>query len=333
VITPRLSAVTIVLLILGSVGAVAQMSAVPPQQAAKPIRVWGYTGVQPVMLRWEAAYRSEHPDVTFENKFYGAAAAAAGLYNNVADIVATGREMWTVDLMAFHWVFQYAPFGVEVLASGTDAPAPSYTPVVIVNRANPINEISMEDLDALYGSQHKAAQSNARRWSDLGVGGALANRTIRPVGFSEDNALGVFWRLRVLKEDYKPNPASALLRSEAEVAQRVAADPAAIGYTSGSAAAKVRGAKVIAVNDLFPSGDTIAVGSYPLARTVALYVNRKPEERIPPEVEKFLLFCLSDPAQVEVHAEEGFVALPNQTRKRMERRIDSEWTGKDGWKQ
>jgi phosphate transport system substrate-binding protein len=303
------------------------------QSPQKSIRVWGYKGMEPVMLRWEAAYERQHPSVHFENQFYGAAAAAAGLYDDAADVVVMGREMWTADSMAFHWVFQYAPFSVEVLAAGTDAPPPSYSPVVIVNRENPLQQISMAQLDAIFGSLRKVAPGNLRQWNELGVDGALAQHAIKPVGFSEDEALGVFWRKRVLREDYKPNPASALLRSEADVVRAVEKDSAAIGYASGTAANASQGVKVIAVDGVAPTALTIANSTYPLSRRVSLYINRKPGAAIEPTVEGFLSFCLSNAAQTELRANEGYISLPTATRQRMEQRIRGPWDGKEGWKQ
>lgn len=296
------------------------------QEKPKPIRVWGYEGLKPLMLRWEADYQRAHPEITFENTFHGAAAAAAGLYDGAADVTVMGREFWTVDSMAFHWVFQYAPFSVDVVAAGDNAPMPSFSPVVIVNRANPLTAITVVQLDAIFGSEHKVAPANARQWSDLGVDVRRTGSAIIPVGFEEDAALQVYWRKRVLMEDYKPNPASLLLKTDTEIARRVAANPAAIGYTSGRAARAKVGVKVIPVDGVLPDGDAIAAGTYPLARRLSLYVNRKPGERIEPSVEGFLLFCLSDAAQDDLRPGEGFVALPAETRMKMQKRIQGDWT-------
>jgi phosphate transport system substrate-binding protein len=295
-------------------------------------------------LRWETAYQHGHPDVRFENVFHGAAAVPAGLYDGVADIAVLGREWWPVDNMAFHWVYKYAPFGVEVVASSTTAPRPSYTPVVIVNRRNPLREISIAQLDAIFGCQHKAAPANLRTWRDLGIEGNMAEKEIAPVGFGEDDPLGVFFRKQVLKGDYKPNPKSVLLegpRADEAIAKRVARDENAIGYTSGRAAARERGVKAISLVDVQgaavdASAETIAQGSYPLARGLSMYVDRKPEERLPKDVEGFLVFALSDAGQREIHAEEGFVPLPEGEREREGERVTGEWTSAQaskGWKE
>jgi phosphate transport system substrate-binding protein len=300
--------------------------------------------MQPLVQRWEAAYEREHPGVRFANAFHGAAAVPAGLYDGVADIAVMGREWWPVDNMAFHWVYRYAPFGVEVVATAATAPRPSYTPVVIVNRANPLREISMAQLDAVFGCQHKAAAANVRVWGELGMVGPMAAKKIEPVGFGEDDPLGVFFRKQVLKGDYKPNPASVLIQgahSDEEIAERVATDVNAIGYTSGMAAERVHGVKAIPVSDgqsaaVSASAESIAQGTYPLARGLSVYVNRKPEERLAKNLEGFVLFVLSDAGQRELRADEGWIALPADERRRESERISGEWTtaqATKGWKE
>jgi phosphate transport system substrate-binding protein len=233
---------------------------------------------------------------------------------------------------------------VEVVASSTTAPRPSYTPVVIVNRSNPLREISIAQLDAIFGCQHKAAPANLRTWRELGIEGSLAATEIEPVGFGEDDPLGVFFRKQVLKGDYKPNPVSVLLdgpRADEAIAERVGQDVNAIGYTSGQAAAREQGLKVISLLDaqgtaIDPSAETIAQGSYPLARRLSMYVNRKPEERLPKDVEGFLVFALSDAGQREIRAEDEFLPLPAGEREHETERVTGEWTrlqATKGWKE
>ena len=314
------------------------------QEQVKPVRVWAYDGMRPLVMRWESAFKREHPGAHFENTFHGAAAVPAGLYDGVADIAVMGREWWPVDNMAFHWVYQYAPFAVDIVAGGATAPRASFTPVVIVNAANPLQKISIAELDAVFGSLHKQAPGNVRTWGELGVAGPLSATTIEPVGFGEDDSLGVFFRKQVLKGDYKPNPASVLLdgpRADEEITGRVARDAGALGYTSGTAAARERGVKVIPVagaegEALEASSEAISDERYPLSRRLSIFTNRKPGDRLVEPVEEFLLFVLSDDGQREVRAEEGYLTLPAEARDRERKRILGDWTAaeaKKGWKE
>lgn len=301
-------------------------------QAPTPIRVWGFEGMKPVMLRWEGEYKRQHLGVQFTNVWHGAAAVPAGLYDGVADIAVLGREWWPVDNMAFHWVYQYAPFGIEVASASSRAPRPSFTPVVIVNAANPLQSITLAQLDAVFAAQHRRAPGNARTWGDLGLSGEWAQRAIVPAGYGEDDALGVFFRKRVLEEDYKPNPEAVLIQgpdADQRIATRVAQDPGAIGYTSGDAA-DLHGIKVIPVaggdGAVWANDKNIETNAYPLSRNVSLYVNRKPGEHLPAEIEGFVLFMLSEQGQSAVHGVEGYLPLSESRRKEALERVTGDWT-------
>jgi phosphate transport system substrate-binding protein len=207
---------------------------------AHVIRVWGYSGLSGQLLRWESEYRKIHPDIRFENQLHSPATVMAGLYNGVADIALMGREIWPVEAMAYRWVFQQPAFGVVVATAGLNGPGQSFTPVIVVNAKNPIASISLSQLDAIYGSEHRAAPLNIRTWGELGLTGEWAAQPIHAYGFGPEDALGVFFRHDVLRSDFKPNPSSHLLSdhdaSKTSAALRivsaVAADPYAIGYTS-----------------------------------------------------------------------------------------------------
>jgi phosphate transport system substrate-binding protein len=295
-----------------------------PAPDANLIRVWGFDGMKPLLLRWETGYTKDHPEVHFSNTLNGPASAMAGLYNGVADIVVMGRELWPVDTMAYHWVFQRQPFGITVVTAGLDAPAQAFTPVVIVNRKNPLTAISLAQLDAIYGSEHRAAAANARTWGDLGLTGEWATKPIHAYGYGPEDALGVYFRHDVLRLDFKPNPDSHLLSdrdpapqrgnlSAAErIARAVALDPDAIGYTR---AATLRPAlKVTAVEGAAPPAieanpDTLTAHTYPMTRTLSLFINRQQDKPLTPALDGFIRYVLSAAAQSQVQPAEGFLPL------------------------
>jgi phosphate transport system substrate-binding protein len=295
-----------------------------PKPDANLIRVWGFDGMKPLLLRWEAAYTKEHPEIHFLNTLHGPASAMAGLYNGVADIVVMGRELWPVDTMAYRWVFQRQPFGIAVVTAGLNAPAQAFTPIVIVNRKNPLASISLARLDAIYGSEHRAAAANARTWGDLGLTGEWADKPIHAYGYGPEDALGVYFRHDVLRSDFKPSLDSHLLsdRDRAaehenltaaeRIAHAVALDPDAIGYTKVATLRPTL--KTIAVEGATPPAisadtDTLTTHRYPLTRTLSLFVNRAHDKPLSGAVNGFLRYVLSPEAQAEVQSTEGFLPL------------------------
>jgi phosphate transport system substrate-binding protein len=281
------------------------------------IRVWGYSGLSDQLLRWESEYRKIHPEIRFENQLHSPATVMAGLYNGVADIALMGREIWPVETMAYRWVFQQPAFGVVVATAGLNGPGQSFTPVIVVNAKNPIASISLGQLDAIYGSEHRAAPANIRTWGELGLTGEWAARLINAYGFGPEDALGVFFRHDVLRSDFKPNPSSHLLSDhdpgKASAARRitsaVAADPFAIGYTSSPHDPSVKVLALCLPDEVQPTDVTVANHQYPLTRSVSLYFRRIPDKPIEPKLEAFIRFVLSPEAQALIYPSEGFLPL------------------------
>jgi phosphate transport system substrate-binding protein len=292
-----------------------QMVAFPAD--AHLIRIWGYSGLSGQLLRWESEYRKIHPEVRFENQFHSPATVMAGLYNGVADIAVMGREIWPVETMAYRWVFQQPAFGVVVATAGLNGPDQSFTPVIVVNANNPIASISLSQLDAIYGSEHRAAPANIRTWGELGLTGEWAVQPVHAYGFGPEDALGVFFRHDVLRSDFKPNPSSCLLSDHdagktsaaRRIASAVAADPFAIGYTSPPDNPSVKVLALSMPDEIQPTNATVANHQYPLTRSVSLYFHRISGTPIEPKIERFIRFVLSPEAQSLIDPSEGFLPL------------------------
>src|SRR5258708_24952720 len=75
-----------------------------PAPDANLIRVWGFDGMKPLLLRWETGYTKDHPEAHFSNTLNRPAPAMAGLYNRGAHIVVTRRELCAVHTPAAHWL-------------------------------------------------------------------------------------------------------------------------------------------------------------------------------------------------------------------------------------
>lgn len=290
-----------------------------------------------LLQSWESGFRRSHPEVRFETRLPGPAAAMAGLYTGVADIAVMGRELWPNEAMAYQWVFQYPPFKVDVVTSSLSSPGQSYSPAVIVNARNPISSITLAQLDGIYGSEHRRGGKNMRVWGDLGVKGAWSNRSIEAYGYGVNDALGVYFRKQVLKGDYKPNVAAHLLsdrdksgNAEARILAAVQADPFAIGYTR--AEPQMQGIKVLPIaltaDDpaVPPTPKTVQDLTYPLARTLSFYINRAPGHPANKTVIAFLQYILSPEGQQMVAADGHFTPLLPRIAEAQSKSLDREAT-------
>src|SRR5258708_36496682 len=147
----------------------------PRYEARQPmdgvIRIWGDDQMDAVMKRWQAGFQKLHPNVRFESKLLGTGTGMAGLYSGVADIALLGRDATASEVMAFEWVFKYKPTGVEVATGSLDAPGKTFAIGVLVNNDNPLTKLTLAQLDAIFGSEHRRGARNIRTWGDLGLAG------------------------------------------------------------------------------------------------------------------------------------------------------------------
>jgi phosphate transport system substrate-binding protein len=296
-----------------------------------------------VLLRWEAAYETIHPEVHFDNHLNSPATVMAGLYDGVADLALMGRELWPVETMAYHWVYQQQPFGVVVLTAGLNAPDQSFTPVVIVNSRNPLTSISISQLDGIYGSEHRITPANVRTWGELGLTGKWARQPIHAYGFGPEDSLGVFFRHDVLRLDFKPNPESKLLSDHdsatTSAAQRInraiAADPYAIGYTRLSSGSAVKLLAVASPAVTWPSQATLGSHQYALTRSLSIYCRRFPGKPLDPRLDQFLHFVLSSQAQDLVRPFDGFLPLNAVLMEEQRQKLDAPLAAVSGsdWKE
>ena len=297
------------------------------QEPARIIRIWGNDQMAGLMARWEIAFRQAHPDTRFEDKLYGPASAMAGIYTGVADLSLMGHELQTDESMAFEWVNQYKALGVEVATAGLDQHSNGAAIVVFVHRDNPIRQVSLSELDAIFGSEHKRGSRNIRKWGDLGLAGEWAQQPIHTYGYGNQTEGGAFFRQRVLENSYKWTcDLKEFDSSQQENGQIIDAGPKIVAALAkdryGIAFAKMMyrndSVKPIALGEsdtgpyFAPTPDNVASRTYPLTRAVMVCLNRPPDGSVRDVVKTFLEYVLSAAGQREVTRDGGYFPLSTE---------------------
>ena len=170
---------------------------------------------------------------------------------------------------------------------------------VIVNPANPINELTLEQLKKIY----TGALAN---WSD--VGGTAGDFLV--VSRESSSGTYMFFQEHVLKkEDYTAK--ARLMPATSSIIQAVSSDANAIGYVGLGYAAEAKGTvKVLAIKTdpsapgIVPSEATVRDGTYSIARPLYFYTNDVAVNG----VKTFVDFCLSDAGQ-KVVRDLGYVPV------------------------
>jgi phosphate transport system substrate-binding protein len=257
-----------------------------------------------LMTLWAETYKRNYPNVNIQIQGAGSSTAPPALIEGAANFGPMSRLMNAKEIEAFEKKFGYKP---------TPVPAAIDALAVYVNKDNPIPGLSIPQLDAIFSATRKCGgNADLTRWGQVGMSGEWTNRAIALYGRnSVSGTYGYFKERALCKGDFKRNVAEQ--PGSASVVQSVTGQLNAIGYSGiGYKTSGVR-ALPLAKADGQPFVEADAThaidGSYPLARVLYFYVNKRPNQPLPPLEREFIKLVLSKQGQ-EVVIKDGFVPLP-----------------------
>lgn len=256
-----------------------------------------------LMTLWAEAFNNFYPDLNIQIQTAGSSTAPPALAVGSANLGPMSREMKNDEISAFEDQYGYKPTAFPV---AVDALA------VMVNKDNPIKGLSMEQVDAIFSETLKCgADKEIETWRDAGVA-AWGAKTIQLYGRNSVSGTYSYFKEHALcKGDFKSNvneqPGSA------SVVQSVTTSVNGIGYSglgySTSGVRVVPLAKKGSTDYIDPTPENALNGTYPLTRYLFIYVNKRPNQPLPPLEMEFLKMVLSKEGQ-EVVIKGGYIPLP-----------------------
>jgi phosphate transport system substrate-binding protein len=199
------------------------------------------------------------------------------------------------EIDAFEKKFGYKPAAIR---SAVDALA------VYVHKDNPIQCLSMQQVDAIFSKTRKGgAAKDARTWGDVGLTGAWATQPISLYGRnSASGTYGYFKETALFDGDYKDSVKEQ--PGSSTVVQGVASDKYGVGYSGvGYKTADVRSVPLSAeaggtCYDATP--ENAYSGDYPISRFLYIYVNKSPNQGLDPLRAEFVRYVFSKQGQEAV---------------------------------
>ncbi|MGB9129665.1 MAG: phosphate ABC transporter substrate-binding protein PstS family protein [Thiobacillus sp.] len=257
-----------------------------------------------LMTLWAETYKRNYPNVNIQIQGAGSSTAPPALIEGAANFGPMSRMMNAKEIEAFEKKYGYKPTPVPV---AIDALA------VYVNKDNPIKGLSITQVDAIMSATRKCGgAADITTWGQVGMTGEWASRTIALYGRnSVSGTYGYFKENALCKGDFKRNVAEQ--PGSASVVQSVTGQIGAIGYSGiGYKTSGVR-ALPLAKKDgepfVEPDATHAIEGTYPLARVLYVYVNKRPNQPLAPLEREFVKLVLSKQGQ-EVVIKDGFVPMP-----------------------
>jgi phosphate transport system substrate-binding protein len=256
-----------------------------------------------LMTGWSEGFRGQYPNVRTQNDSKGSSAAPPALIAGTAQLGPMSRDMKPSEIDDFEGKFGYKPTQVRV---AIDALA------VYVHKDNPIQKLTLAQVDAIFGKQRKAGfDKNVATWGDLGLTGDWAMLPISLYGRNSASGTYGFFKEHVLKNgDYKDTVKEQ--PGSAAVVLGVTEDRGGIGYSGiGYSTSGVRAVPIAKDASSEPgavSAETVYGGKYPVTRFLYVYVNKAPNKPLDPLVKQFLTYVLSQQGQ-QVTIKDGYFPL------------------------
>jgi phosphate transport system substrate-binding protein len=259
-----------------------------------------------LMTLWAEKYMSYYPNVKIEIEGKGSSTAPAALISGASHFGPMSREMKQKEIDDFEKKYGYKPTGLK---TSIDMLA------VYVNKDNPVECLSLEEVDAIFSKTRKRGYpKDIVTWGDLGLKGEWANKPISLYGRNSASGTYGYFKEHVFnngdyKDSVKEQPGSS------SVVQAVTNDKYGIGYSGiGYKTAGVKAVPLAAKKGgkCVPATVEYAyTGDYPLARFLYIYVNYKPGSTLDPLRGEFIKMIFSKQGQ-EVVVKDGYFPITNK---------------------
>jgi phosphate transport system substrate-binding protein len=308
----------------------------PQRQVSGTIRIRGDEH-QSVMLRnWEEDFHRYQPDILFDDRLTSTVHGIPALVFDVADLGLLGREIAPLENLSFRRMFKYDPLEITTATGSYDTPYEAFALGVFVNKDNPLSQLTFQQVAAIFGC---GPGKNIRTWGQLGLTGEWADKYIHVFGYPAGNNIATFFELKVLQGPASSGPTlpngvrwncdlkeysntydkndKPVISSDAFMMQDLGKDKYAIAYSGIREMTSQVKALALAPKDGAPYVpfllETVANRTYPLARSMYVYINRAPGKPVEPKIAEFLRFILSRQGQESVAKQRVFLPLPAAT--------------------
>lgn len=304
----------------------------PQASVSAAIRLWGHGNRKLPWMRnladlWEAGFRQFHPAARVDYQMYGTSSGIPALFTGIGDIAILGEEVLAPASAAFERFKGYPPTAIEIMTGSLDVRNFDYAQQVFVHRDNPLEHLTLAQLDGVLGAEHRRSAQNIRAWGDLGLGGRWRTVKIVPYSWAIDDSFGYYLQNAVLLGSHRWNPDlrefahilfpdGSIYDHGQQILDALAKDPAGIAVSNIRYAGPAVKPIALGRTDEGPFVEankaTLIDRSYPLARSLPAVIDRAPDMAIEPAVREFLRYIISRDGQAMVAQDGRYLPLaPN----------------------
>lgn len=271
------------------------------------------------------AFAKYYPNVKLDlTEPYVGSAGAAELIKGTVDFVIVSREPRPNEYPDFRKAFGYDMSVVPVQGGSYNYFGWLDSMCFVVNKDNPIDYLTMEQIDSIFSTSYLRGGHDVSTWGDLGVTGELAEKPITRYAITHWNGFEEFIRIRCL-DALNGNPTSNLYATAGTFredmvfnekvfnqAKMVKEDLTGIAYTGLAYVdedVKVLSIKLDDGTIVSPTYEDVCSAKWPLARLIYINYNKAPDAEIDPIISEFLRFLLSKQAARIVAEQNIYIPL------------------------
>lgn len=270
------------------------------------IKSVGSDSMNSLMTQWTEKFKEVYKGVRTEVEGQGSSKAMPALIEGAASFGPMSRDIKANEIADFEKKFGYKPV---LLPTSIDLLA------VYVNRDNPLESLTIEQLDSIFSSTRKMGGEAIDKWGQLGRTGDYENEAIALFGRNAASGTYGFFKEKALgngdfRDRVNEQPGStAVIASVGE--NRFAMGYSGIGY-------RTEAVKPLALSPkkgepaIEPSEENAYNGKYPLARYLFIAVNYKPTSKLEPLRKEFIKFIFSKEGQ-EIAVKDGYFPVDSKT--------------------
>ena len=282
-------------------------------QISGGLTIAGSETMQPLMAKLATAFRDRQPDVKVGVQGGGSVTAIHAFLLNQATIrqgdgspKGTHQASSHVDLLASSTPLtpeERNDFRIRYGYEVTEIPIAMDAVAIYVHRSNPIQELTLKQVDAIFGKDRKRGHENITTWGQIGLKGEWEQAQIHAYGRDKKSGTrSVFIHAALLDGELKdnvreyPGPASEILA--------ISRDQFGIGYAGiGFQTSFLRTVPLAEESGrpaVLPDAESAKNGTYPMSRLLYLYVKKNPGTELDKETSEFLKFVNSREGQEAV---------------------------------
>ena len=227
-----------------------------------------------------AEYRSEHPGIFFSVEGGGTTVGIKALIESRADIANASRNLEPEEIKSI--AAKFGSVGVSTLIARDGIG-------IFVNKSNPVNNLSMNDLNKIY-------LGIIKNWHEING----LDRPVLAVARNDFSGTAAHFKTRVLDER-EFSPAVIIEPDVEEIFNKIEENENALGF---SGLGYKSDCKLISIDGIYPTEDNIKNMKYPLSRYLHFFTINSHEGII----KDFIDWVLGPKGQ-KIIKESGFVSL------------------------